>query len=407
MKKIVSYILISLILTSCLKDSSYRGIVGTAKTGVERTPVRVSVGTYDAVDLKGNGPINSEEDWMWKDLSIYVYAFRKDAPSFIHTSDDSEDSDDIPPMCLVDAARDVDGAKSGKLAYVNDVDEFVIWDKEDYSLFYPGGDVNGLVGYDFFAYYIDDFIVDETSILRTSEQISFPVEIDGRMDLMSSMAVLRDKQFERKDFSEDEIKNISHNAFSSYTANRNIHPQFCFNHHLSLLDFRIYAGHEEASSVSVQSIEVRTKTQGVFTVAHKDTTKIGVDFSGTEGYMSLMLKETDGQILKTDYYRPVWKEEYSSSGVYKERTVLGGGLMVAPDTSYTCYVKLKQVLPSGWVDEDTKIITLTSTNGYFEQGKKYTVDMEIAGLTVVRVDVTASAWDEGGNIVIDGEDYGQ
>ncbi len=403
MRHLFAYIFCLFILTSCF-DDSYKGSIESATTGMEPSPVMLSVGSYSPQGSKGSGVIDDEKTWLWKELSIYVYAFRNDANTFSPLSSDIP-SDGSAPWCLIDASKDVSGSKAGKLAYVNDVDSFVIWDKDGNRLLYP----EGMTAYDFYAYYVDDFKVDENTIRRNDESISLDVEIDGSMDVMSSKATLRESQLDRADFTLEDRINVSRNVFSAYTANRNIHPELYFKHHLSRLTFEIYAGRESSTTTRIQDISIESKSKGIFTVVHADTTKIGLDFSADDEYVILPLRENDGSPLKQDVYGTIWTSGDEYKDVYERRGVIVGNssLLVAPDDDYTFYITLQDTMESGKVNTQTKEVELVSQDGTFLPGKHYWVRLAIYGLDYVEVDVSTKPWNYGGEIIIDGEDYGQ
>ncbi len=415
-KRILTYVFLLAFLTSCW-DYTYPGQKETDEYRLQSTNVRVSVGGYDMLPskagdfTKGSGPIDNKEDMLWRNDSIYVFSFHQDAPSYTYTSAESGFEDENPPVCLVDGSRDNRGSKLGKLAHLTDV-EFVEWDVQDFALKYPGGNPNGLARYNFFGYYVDDFKIDESAVRRTEDEISFPVVVDGTRDYMTARAILTEDQLAGAGLSKEERLKVPDHVFCSYTANMTVHPQLYFEHHLCRLDFELYPGNENCDGLYIQKVELRARTKAEMTVVHKDVERMGLTFPEEDNpYVFLNLKDENGKDdLQPDKYMMEWKEDYKLMPLYnRPKVVLGRGMLLIPEKEYVWIVHMKGKLSDGSYVEKVidEIPALTCDEGGFLPGNKYFVRLALYGIGDLRVEVSTVAWNDGGEIYIDGEDWGQ
>ena len=266
MRRLIPYLLLAmLLLTGCL-DDSYRGAPENLYGyGSQAIPVVVALGDPSGGLAKGAGAIDNMEQWDGK--YIYVYAFnRKDLNSFSSYSYARRDK------CLVDGSVEDKNSKAGKKARLAADDSYAKWELDEPDMIYPAGD-KSKTSFDFFAYYLDDIEPSNTAFKRTDNSVSIDIEIDGSQDIMSSKAELNDDQL--RPFTEKDRVSVLENAFSFYTAQRNIAPTFLFKHHLTRLEFEIISGmvSERPKRIIVHSLGVKSKHKAVFTVADKDGNK--------------------------------------------------------------------------------------------------------------------------------------
>ena len=387
----------ALLLLSCT-DDSYRGTVDIDGVSDEPMPVIVVVGNPDNMFIsKGSGAIDSETE-VWKNAPIYVYSFRKD----MNTSFDLTSSEN-PVECLVDGSRDRNGAMSGKMARIGELDSYVTWEGPEEAVYYPFN----TEPYDFYAYYIDDMEISDTDFDRTTDEISFPVEIDGSQDLMSAKASLLDEQLDNSGYTDEDKANIANYAYSAYTAALNIQPVIYFKHHLVRLRFDVYPGFDETTGkkIYVDRIEVRSKTRGVFTVASRSADRMGVDFSGDDRSVGerplLALKDRGGAELQS-VELPYAEDGIGMENVYEGTPVrIGESLLVAPDTEYQVVLTLTEVLESGRSIQNRSVTYLrTGSGSSFLPGNQYTVRFAVYGVTEVQTSVTLTPWGDGGSLDI-------
>ncbi len=404
-------------LTSCW-DDSYRGQTDRDAIKYEAAEIEVSVGSYEKLTnqksaTRGSGPIEDKDDMQWKNDIIYIYSFKKDAVSYVPKSSEGDFEQFEPPVCIVDGSRDNKSSKLGKMAHLTDF-EFIEWDVDDYRLKYPGGFPNGRTAYDFFGYFVDSLKVDESTISRTTDSISFPVEIDGTRDYMTAYSVLTNDQLDATSLPRDERAQMYKYAFSSYSANVDLHPKLYFDHWLCRLDFELYPGGINCDSLYVQKIEIKAKTKANMTVVHRDKKRIGLHYPSDTPYEYIALKEENSKDIDPEKYMLEWKDDYSTTNPHNNpMTKMGGSLLLAPEKEYEMIVHMRGKAGDGSFVERpvTQILQdideQTQQQIDFTAGKKYGIMLSIYGVGDIRINVTTLAWDDGGDVVIDGEEWGQ
>lgn len=364
-------------------DNSYKGIVSEMSAD-EELPVHIIVGDPgDILESKGTGAMEDGDAAVWKGKTINVFAFKRDLNSN-YSNISAEGHDD----CLIDGSCDRKGCLGGKEATVNSEDSYITWTGSDDLVYYKPGNQP----YDFFAYYTDNEIAD-SDIYRSKEDVRIKLDIDGCSDIMSAYASLTEEQLGRPVFSDMDRLDLNAYSFSAWSAKRNIHPVFYFKHHLVRFNFVIRAGWESAQTIIIDSLVIKAKDKAVFTVAHKNPSRTGLDFTGSD-YGRIPLSETDGSPLRKDFWKPEILQEN------EEMKPLGGSLMVAPDAKYEAYLYLKEHMENGEIKTHENRISLISEEGYFDAGSHYLVKATIFGLTSIDITVTLDQWIDGGNINI-------
>lgn len=393
----ITYLLSALLLlTGCL-DDSYRGTPDNLYGyGSQEIPVVVALGDPTGGIAKGSGPIDKVEEWAGK--HIYVYAFNKNVPnSFSSYSYARRDK------CLVDGSVENQNSKAGKKARLAADDSYAKWDTEEPDMIYPAGK-NQKAAFDFFAYYLDDLEPPYTAYTRTDNSISVDIEIDGRQDIMSSKAELTDAQL--RPFTEKDKVSVIENAFSFYTAQRNIAPTFMFKHHLVNLEFELVSDlvSEEPKTVTVHAMSVESQTKATFVVADRDGARLGLTFRG--GVRELPLKQKDGTDMPDDKYvihSTSWDPEGAED--YDRETIrMDESLLVAPAQAYDLYMVMTEKYDNGKVviERQKSLIDITYPKG-FVAGNKYKVKLVIKGAINVLAYVDVEPWGTGGKLDVDTE----
>ena len=219
---------------------------------------------------------------------------------------------------------------------------------------------------------------------------------------MSSRAAMTNEQ--KAMFKSDkELEEMTHYLYGYYAAQRGINPVLVFKHHLTKLDFTLTPGVTagETNTVTVKSIEIRSRYKASFTVADKgEPSNVGLTFE--DRYRDLPLTEEDGSLLISDnYVLNTYPDEVAPED--RERRRMGGSLIVAPDVEYIARITLKEVKENGSV-LDNLVTELPISNGsYFEAGNRYNITLTLYGATKVDVTVHLKEWYEGGDIFIDDE----
>ena len=393
MKRIGLYMFMAAALVQGCTDDSYRGssedLYGGGSVSI---PVVVALGDVDRGVAKGMGAVDDIAEWGQG--SFYVYAFnRARETSYRNLSSQS------PVDCLVDASRDETGSLEGKKAHIDLSNAYAVWDSEDAALLYPSGK-DAENRYDFFAYYTDDIRPSAGDIHRFDDSVVLSVKIDGTQDIMSSKAEVTSDQLEK--FTEKGGVFIKENAYSLYTAQRNVMPTFYFKHHLVRLEFDLFSGvvREEVKRVSVHGIELRSKYDADFTVAAKNADEMGLSFKPETKF--LVLTEEGGHEMEKDKYfmtTRLTEEE-------KERRVkFGGCLLLAPDVEYEAYITMSEVREDGTpvkMNHRTPLNISYGDSG-FEAGHQYRVKLVIYGINQVATTVDLEKWQEGGTLDMDTE----
>jgi hypothetical protein len=214
---------------------------------------------------------------------------------------------------------------------------------------------------------------------------------------MSSKAELNDDQL--RPFTEKDRVSVIENAFSFYTAQRNVTPTFMFKHHLARLEFEILSGiiSERPKRVVVHSLAVKSKYKADFTVADKDGNRLGMFFSDEKKIMPL--REGDGTEMPDDKYYVISAPDEESLQYKME---LDGHLLVAPDEEYEIVLIMTEEYENGVVivERHTAPVTITYPKG-FQAGSQYKVKLKIQGVNKVLVYVDIEPWGYGGKVGVD------
>lgn len=380
------------------KDKSYGGMqedeifVDTT----EPIPVRTYIGSAETILPKGSGVIEDPREWD-ENSKFFIYAFNNNMLTAYNVTSRKDGY-----SCLIDGSKDVPGTNAGKQAYLDPTSNIVMWAGPDEQVIYPYGTESGIV-FDFFAYYIDDIVIEESDITRGPDNVKIKIEIDGSQDVMSSKArVLEDQLVGFLD--EDERLEMVSYCYGYHAAKRGIDPVFIFKHHLSKLNFKFSAAYNETGKriVTIQKIEVRSKHKALFTVADKGSTdNLGLLFDDDD-YINMLVKEEDGSELMQDIYT---LETLPTPTSRPTSLYVGGSLLVAPSEKFTVYVHLTEKREDGTdVPHDAPLEMDITTPDGFLPGNGYQVNVTVYGSSKIQADVTLVGWNDGGKIEIDDED---
>lgn len=156
--------------------------------------------------------------------------------------------------------------------------------------------------------------------------------------------------------------------------------------------------------VTVEKIEVLSKTKAEFTVADKyDENRLGLVFKDEKS--RLQLKEHDGS-----EYIPRLITTYDQVGGITDGIVNDlGSLLVAPDDEYYIYITLGEI--QGDIILESKENEVHIFYGKDEEnkipftaGSEYLITMTIYGQMDVRVSTQIGEWDAGGDYEYDYDD---
>ena len=378
--------LVAAFLLSCA-DRAWVGVVeGEYDDSEDLLPVPVLVGVGDPDQTRGTGAMDADEGHPFKEVDVYVYAFnRSSAAPFTKLANT------FPNDCLIDASLDYPSSRAGRKAHFNGTDLYVDWVNASVSTYYPAGTSDA---YDFYAYFLDDCPV--ASVTRTADRITMPVEIDGARDIMSGRAEFSETSLPST-FSETEKMLLRQRAFSAYTARRGVNPVLSFRHHLVRLRFVLYPASEEAHTVVVNSIKVKSRHSGIFTAVARNQEEEGIAFSSDYAWLSL--PEADGSALKTDTYHTPAGADLSLPLYERNGVQVGGTVLVAPDSDYEAEVEFFDQKGNGHSGK-----SVLNLKGTFLPGHQYLVRIAIYGLLEPQVSVNLEEWGTGGYFILDNED---
>lgn len=255
-----------------------------------------------------------------------------------------------------------------------------------YSDTYPN------VGYDFYAYYIDDAKIN--SISANEDKTVYHLTIDGTQDIIAGSAPTLTKELLKEEIPSITDPKIVNNilyygdgGYSAYSAGYGIQPCIDIKHQLAVLNFFITLKDEKAK-IKVKKISIKTMTEGDLVVASRNKDEIGYTPTGGEKEMSL---DTPEETLE-----------------YNKCTNLGTQILVPEAEEYTVTLTYEQSelpkTPDGEVYEPltrTAELKISMPNDTFKPGYKYRVDFNMYGATEIITNVKLFSWEEGGNINIE------
>lgn len=371
-------------LEACV-DDSYRGRVDPLLYDDYDFTVKVAIGKDRDMDgTKGSGPLADDGNVAFDGRSIYVYAFIKDGSADFRTlsADDSE-------RCLVDASKDTEGSPAGKKAILRKDIDIADWVGPTVS-YYPRGE-KMYMPYNFFAYHIDDIEPEESDFHRAQDSITLDLTIDGAQDIMTSYAEAQDKMSQMD----------SLYSFSYYTAQKGFMPTFKFNHNLVRLNVKIKGGYvaTHCKELSLQYLAVLSQTRASLTVAHRDSSRLGIRFSGDSATMEyLPLAEADGTELQEFAYKVHTRMEESEPA---EQVDVGGALLVADNIGgFRCRLRVAEIRGEEVIEPfDTLSLAIPPPRDKdgFECGKEYNVAITLNGYMDVTVETQLKEWEDGGS----------
>lgn len=397
-----TYAVVAMIMLQSCLDDSYKGSSTDPFGQNALVPVRVAIGepsgnivNIQGSSLKGSGPIDNMSQVNGRD--IYVYAFNRD----LFTSYAKKSADDMLNT-LVDASIDTPGSRAGKKAKTRSGSVWLDWVDAKKELYYHSGDMSK-ISYDFFAYYLDDMQVTEADYKREEHAVRINVQIDGRQDLMSAKAEIDSQQLEQ--CTDEEREYIKDYCYSYFTGIRDILPKFVFLHHLTRLEFELIPGETTLKKViSVQSVKIKSRYKGEFTVADKgQPSQLGITFK--EERADLALREKNGDEIKPGTYNlyTIYSPGQSATAV-----PMGGGLLVAPqDMPFEAVVTLEETQADGTIKSATNTVLVKYIpepgTMMFAAGNQYKVKFMIYGVNDIAANVTLEEWADGGKLDVDTE----
>lgn len=434
MKKKYAIACCSLLLVAC--NESFPGLYAPVvdednphpEVIEDRMPIKLSA-TDPSFSIVTRG-LGSFEDWgeeanreRWRKADFYVYAFLAKNHEFVGSVNYAgeevnlmlHNDDGRTPYCLV---------KNRKAKFSEAPEPSLEWVRgEDgaeyqpyYSVSYPDYMFN------FFIYHIDNAFVYHT--VEEPSRVVMDIAVDGTQDIISGYAHATSADVGNLEDYDDESLYLMNYwkelVYSARTGHRHIHPRFFLKHQMTKLNFGVKGLSEENSDkIQVLAVGVKARVRGEFTVARDWTGGWSWD-TETAGAPDLGIRwgeEKDTMFVATDQtpegeFGAAYKQEKCVFDPmvtvdYNEESRLGE-ILVAPDDSYSIYVRYKMA------DRPNEIFTATYNKvGFaeegkrFEPGKVYNVTLRIYGPQSIglAVDNSGLQWEQGDDVDMEhGED---
>lgn len=397
-KVLISSILLSVAFFSCDKHANpvpFEGVVVESE-GDDTTPpilLYTSQQTLISDELtKGTGSVYENDDnySQHKRNMIYdVYAFKYSQRAGYKT-DYSARSKDNEYLCLLDNPNEFYRGQPA-LATGVDINAFsMINNIEDRSLVVHRFPKDENTAYDFFVYTLDDLKQDETTVHRSSEQISADIHIDGSQDIQCGYSVrLNSAKYltdNYRSLTTSEITKISQQgAYSTYAARKGIYPLIKMKHILTRLCFWAYPADAESANISIEKIGVTGNTTGNIILVDYVQNNVGRCTWTSEQemvYMHDIYKGKPTELMspvKIDpsFYNPevhLWE---------REATRLGESIMLPAKPTYdvTIWYSVDVEDEDGNIEtfKKTSSFTLSIPNASFQSGSSYNVKVALYG----------------------------
>lgn len=286
---------------------------------------------------------------------------------------------------------------------------------------------NSEVGYNFFAYYIDDFKPTASNTHRTASQISYDLEIDGTQDIMMGSAprlnknVIDSLYFNLNLVEKDVNKILYPGNYSRTAALFGINPVVSMHHQLTRFRFLAYPSDEDADSVIIHSLTISSPYKGQMVVADNNLGNIGVNWNREErADIPLMSREksADGKIQAYDEtkLKVHWNQKTMAQNTNpfdNDSTVMGADMMLVPDSVYNLCLKYTHRIKKGAITRTVnyalrapkikigKIPGSSPAKYWFAPSCIYTIKIAVYGLKPILVYVDVAGWADGGDLPIE------
>lgn len=424
-KKVIYYLLFVAFFVSC--SDSYVGIdykddtkdTLNYETIYDKVPIMMSLNNpYYISTNRGVGAIDPDREWVWNNLTFYVYSFLANNYAYNGAIDYRatynpliEEDRNNPWQCLVDDPETGLGAPT-KINY----DETLDFVDRDAAYYYS--QTNQEHKYNFFAYTIDDAQILNDRAVREKERIYLDIKIDGTQDVICSVARPTQSQLESLDPTANKwfATNVLNGEllYSTTTGHRSIFPVFDAKHCLSRFVFNLVGEDAMSDKIYVEDIYVKAHRDWRLTVAANDTSRLGMTMipGVTEELEEIHLCEIpeDGETVDgsqtglTPLKHSVGKNEIINN--------FGLGLLLPPREQYDLYIACAFQSTDGKIrrylaryDLKNRTVLPDGTNKYypFVAGSEYQVTIHIYGYQPIKLSMDGLDWGEPEFIPIDDE----
>ena len=357
----------------------------------------------------------------------------------------SNDPTDQKANCLIDNNNDfniglpaqLDDNRSGRLRFRCFDTRSNLWN--DTLLHYNINTSN--IGYNFYAYYIDDFKPSDANTSRTGEGICYNIDLDGTRDLMYGVAprltpAVLDYLTEKDNLmigEESRTRIINNSYYTGYAAYYGVRPYVQLHHALTRLRFQAFPADATCDSVTIESIEVQCRNKAHLWIVRPNNGDLGITFEPEYNYVTLMdphpsqAPDSIGKYpyvpLGTETNTVTWKPEYEGTDwKTNEPKTIGGDMLVATDSVYRMKLTYRQTLRNKNPLTGKNIVNrMTSTYDLYAPetdlsydanagrhmylpGHTYNINIGIYGLRAIVVNTGMEGWQEGEDIPPNTED---
>lgn len=421
---------------------------------VDKTPIKIRASHQDFFSIssrtahtRGTGAFDppTVNPTKYNNAVFHVFAFRagtgKDgnggqrsltsAPDLSLTaySPTHETANDrVNSSCLIDGYNYVKGAPFT----FNENEEGTFEPQMTDTLFYSGKYKD--IGYNFFAYHIDDWQPTETNTHRSADAITYDMEIDGSRDILMGAAMPLTDSLINADYEwmnntpvmRDSVLKM-YGGYSTASGRAAIQPRIRLRHKMVRIQFEAYPGDSAANQMVIDSISILTPYKAKMTVASRKYDGIGITFD-EQPQKELFLSEVSdgltpvsGKLKKGGYQVPSWTDDMKQLELTERPHVTianangrTGCLLVPPAKAYEAFIYYTYkdeegnvVKPAGVANPARCQIAITDKDGNirerFKEGTVYTVRMGIYGPRLIRIGASITGGEVKGWIRSDGK----
>lgn len=272
---------------------------------------------------------------------------------------------------------------------------------------------------DFYGYYVGDaFVADPNQegaptkpnpTITSDTNISLHLYLDGSQDIMLAKA---DKE---EDVLEASELISPANAYSAYSARKDVKPNLKFEHQLSRFVFNVVAGNSEGKKVKIKAVTLTSNNKADLVIAAKNDGQRGIKSPSGEG--TFKLKDKEGHEVSSWFPQNIVSNVQYTFG---ENDRVGESIMVIPnnepteikDRKHKLVILMRQMSAAQdgtEIDEDFSYVydltpdMVVPAGDKFLPGYQYNVNVVVYGREEVKVSVQLTEWAAGGSITIDND----
>lgn len=369
-------------LMACQKES------GNATLPENDSKVAIQFGTnLSRAQVATKAPVEE-----WAEQNLYIYGVESDVADYTAAADKIL-INNVEAKAPVASGDPANPTMKGEIELNNPA----ITSGNPEPFFYPVDNTT----YDFYGYYIGNATAADPAVAAT--KISRVVTIDGSQDIMLAMA---DKKADVEEMGAGKVLPVQ--AYSAYSARRNVIPNLKFNHVLTRFNFFIKAGAASGEDVKVKDIYLDSPSAtGELVVVAKTAEEMVFTPNGQTA--SFRLQNATNAVLADSYMfdeipavtADPAKEIGESIMLFADNAQYTGKLlMIDPDAVQTGAQEVEFTLDAA------KVVTPDGNPiDKFEAGKQYNITILIYGLEEIKITAELVEWGEGGNQTYDPEEW--